>query len=208
MNIESVASVAVISREAALSRKLYVDALGLPLKRRDGDYFASEAIAGCRHSACGRCLRLCRRASVPARCRTTSRSRGGALSSRWPKQVPWPLPRRNSVLRGTRCCTAPRPSPGADGGSPLSPEGVVVGQSTHRRCTRNCRPTKEAAVPFSAVWGTPTVGSIQPFGYGPTCSRISPTSSGACRRAGQVLNPRGRTSLWSVWQSDRVSRFP
>lgn len=49
MNIESVASVAVISPDAALSRRLYVDALGLPLKQLDGDYFASEEINGCRH---------------------------------------------------------------------------------------------------------------------------------------------------------------
>jgi len=49
MEIESVASVAVITPDAALSRKLYVDALGLPLKQLDGDYFATEQISGCRH---------------------------------------------------------------------------------------------------------------------------------------------------------------
>lgn len=49
MNIESVTSIAVITPDAAASRKLYVDALGLPLKRLDGDYFASEDIPGCRH---------------------------------------------------------------------------------------------------------------------------------------------------------------
>src|SRR3954454_2794439 len=49
MEIESVASVAVIAPDAALSRKLYVDALGLPLKQLDGDYFATEEISGCRH---------------------------------------------------------------------------------------------------------------------------------------------------------------
>ena len=49
MNIESVASVAVITADPAVSRRLYVDALGLPLKQLDGEYFASEEIPGCRH---------------------------------------------------------------------------------------------------------------------------------------------------------------
>lgn len=49
MNVESVTSVAVIAPDAVLSRRLYVDALGLPLKRLDGDYFASGDIKGCHH---------------------------------------------------------------------------------------------------------------------------------------------------------------
>jgi catechol 2,3-dioxygenase-like lactoylglutathione lyase family enzyme len=49
MKIESVASVAVITPDAAASRALYIDALGLPLKQLDGEYVASEEIAGCRH---------------------------------------------------------------------------------------------------------------------------------------------------------------
>jgi catechol 2,3-dioxygenase-like lactoylglutathione lyase family enzyme len=49
MQIEFVASVAVITSQPAESRRLYMDALGLPLKQLDGDYFASEEIGGCKH---------------------------------------------------------------------------------------------------------------------------------------------------------------
>src|SRR5690349_7131776 len=49
MRIESVTSVAVITPDAAASRRLYLDALELPLKQLDGDYYASEEIDGCRH---------------------------------------------------------------------------------------------------------------------------------------------------------------
>jgi catechol 2,3-dioxygenase-like lactoylglutathione lyase family enzyme len=49
VEIESVASVAVITPDAAASRRLYVDALGLPLQQLDGDYFASREIDGCQH---------------------------------------------------------------------------------------------------------------------------------------------------------------
>lgn len=49
MQIEFVTSFAVIAPNAAESRALYMDALGLPLKQLDGDYFASEEIDGCNH---------------------------------------------------------------------------------------------------------------------------------------------------------------
>lgn len=49
MKVESVTSVAVITPDAGASRALYLDALGLPLKQLDGDYFASEEIGGCSH---------------------------------------------------------------------------------------------------------------------------------------------------------------
>jgi catechol 2,3-dioxygenase-like lactoylglutathione lyase family enzyme len=49
VDIESVASVAVITPDAAASRRLYVDALGLPLRQLDGDNFASQEIDGCQH---------------------------------------------------------------------------------------------------------------------------------------------------------------
>jgi catechol 2,3-dioxygenase-like lactoylglutathione lyase family enzyme len=49
MKIEFVASVAVITPDAPASRRLYMDALGLPLKQLDGDYFASEDVGGCKH---------------------------------------------------------------------------------------------------------------------------------------------------------------
>jgi catechol 2,3-dioxygenase-like lactoylglutathione lyase family enzyme len=49
VKIESITSVAVITSDASASRALYMDALGLPLKQLDGDYFASEEVTGCRH---------------------------------------------------------------------------------------------------------------------------------------------------------------
>lgn len=49
MKIEFVTSVAVITPDAKASRRLYMDALGLPLKQLDGDYFASEEVGGCKH---------------------------------------------------------------------------------------------------------------------------------------------------------------
>jgi len=50
MNILFIASVAVIAPAPAESRKLYVDALGLPLKRHEGDdYFFSEELQGAKH---------------------------------------------------------------------------------------------------------------------------------------------------------------
>jgi catechol 2,3-dioxygenase-like lactoylglutathione lyase family enzyme len=49
VKIESVTSVAVITSDAPASGALYMDALGLPLKRLDGDYFATGEVAGCSH---------------------------------------------------------------------------------------------------------------------------------------------------------------
>jgi catechol 2,3-dioxygenase-like lactoylglutathione lyase family enzyme len=49
MRIQFVTSVAVITPVPSESRRLYMGAFGLPLKQLDGDYFASEEIAGCKH---------------------------------------------------------------------------------------------------------------------------------------------------------------
>lgn len=49
MDVLFVSSVSVISSDPAASRRLYVDALGLPLEQFQGDYYASEHIEGCRH---------------------------------------------------------------------------------------------------------------------------------------------------------------
>ena len=50
MNIEFIASMAVITPDPDASRRLYVDALGLPLDHADGDdYLHSEDIDGSRH---------------------------------------------------------------------------------------------------------------------------------------------------------------
>lgn len=49
MDVLFITSVAVIAPDAATSRRLFVDALGLPLERMGGDYFASEHIGGSKH---------------------------------------------------------------------------------------------------------------------------------------------------------------
>jgi catechol 2,3-dioxygenase-like lactoylglutathione lyase family enzyme len=50
VDIEFIAGFAVIAPEPATSRRLYVDALGLPLEAAPGsDYFHSERVGGSRH---------------------------------------------------------------------------------------------------------------------------------------------------------------
>jgi catechol 2,3-dioxygenase-like lactoylglutathione lyase family enzyme len=52
MKIEFVSSFAVITRDPATSRRLYVDTLGLPLEQMgdaDSEYYASEHVPGTRH---------------------------------------------------------------------------------------------------------------------------------------------------------------
>jgi catechol 2,3-dioxygenase-like lactoylglutathione lyase family enzyme len=44
-----IASVSVIAADPVESRRLYVAALGLPLDRLEGEYFASERIEGSKH---------------------------------------------------------------------------------------------------------------------------------------------------------------
>src|SRR5437588_9459122 len=46
MNIEFLSTVAVIAPDPPVSRKLYVDTLGLPRDSEGGDYHDSEQIAG------------------------------------------------------------------------------------------------------------------------------------------------------------------
>ena len=48
MNIEFLATVAVIAPDPPASHKLYVETLGLPLEGDVGDYLHSEQIAGCK----------------------------------------------------------------------------------------------------------------------------------------------------------------
>jgi catechol 2,3-dioxygenase-like lactoylglutathione lyase family enzyme len=50
VNILFIASIAVVEAEPAEGRKLFVDALGLPLEANEGsDYFYSERIGGSKH---------------------------------------------------------------------------------------------------------------------------------------------------------------
>jgi catechol 2,3-dioxygenase-like lactoylglutathione lyase family enzyme len=50
LQIQFIASMAAITTDSAASRRLYVDALGLPLDHGEGDdYYHSEQIAGSKH---------------------------------------------------------------------------------------------------------------------------------------------------------------
>ena len=48
MDIQFLATVAVIAPDPGISRKLYVDALGLPLQAEGDGYHHSEQVAGCK----------------------------------------------------------------------------------------------------------------------------------------------------------------
>jgi catechol 2,3-dioxygenase-like lactoylglutathione lyase family enzyme len=49
VDVQFIASVSVITPDPVTSRQLYMEALGLPLERMDGEYFASERIEGAKH---------------------------------------------------------------------------------------------------------------------------------------------------------------
>ena len=49
MQIVFIASVAIIARDPAAGRKLFVNTLGLPLEAQGGDYLHSEHVAGSKH---------------------------------------------------------------------------------------------------------------------------------------------------------------
>ena len=49
MKIAFITSVAVIAKDPAASRPLFVRELGLPLERMGGEYFATDKIDGCKH---------------------------------------------------------------------------------------------------------------------------------------------------------------
>lgn len=48
MNVEFLATIAVIAPDPSVSRDLYVGVLGLPLESAGGEYHHSEQIAGCK----------------------------------------------------------------------------------------------------------------------------------------------------------------
>jgi len=49
MNVLFITSVAVVAADPPESRKLFVDALGLPLKSQQGEYYSSEEVGGSKH---------------------------------------------------------------------------------------------------------------------------------------------------------------
>src|SRR5439155_295101 len=94
MNILFISSFAIVTPDPQLSRRLYVDALGLPLKSAEGDeYLHSEEIAGSKHFGLwplGQTLgvhvrqRLDRDHRVDARCRRE----GGTVEDEQVAHVP------------------------------------------------------------------------------------------------------------------------
>jgi len=49
MDTKFVTSVSVVTTDPSASRELYVDALNLPLRHLDGEYYATEELGGCNH---------------------------------------------------------------------------------------------------------------------------------------------------------------
>jgi catechol 2,3-dioxygenase-like lactoylglutathione lyase family enzyme len=49
MNVLFIASVGVVAPDPPESRKLFVDALGLPLTSQQGEYYSSEEVGGSKH---------------------------------------------------------------------------------------------------------------------------------------------------------------
>jgi hypothetical protein len=49
MNVLFIASVTVVTADPPQSRKLFIDALGIPLEGEGVDYYSSGSIRGCNH---------------------------------------------------------------------------------------------------------------------------------------------------------------
>ena len=137
MDIESVASVAVITPDAAASRRLYVDALGLPLRQLDGDNFASQEIDGCQHfgvwplsQAAEACFGT---SSWPAHVAVPQMSLEFELAD--PRAV---AEGKNFVLVATSCCTTRRRSRGDRRLRVCCHLKVsLLGRRMHLRCIRD-----------------------------------------------------------------------
>ena len=131
MEIEFVASFAVITPDPATSRKLYLDALGLPLEGADGPRLHPH-----REHRRRQALR-----------RLAARAGGGGLLRRqdWPEDTPVPQAasssrspspeavdaggRRSCARPATSSCTRHARSRGARPSRGCSPEGLIVGIS-------------------------------------------------------------------------------
>ena len=84
MNIEFIATVSVIASDPIESRRLYVDALGLPLQAEEGsEYFHSEEIGGAKHFAVWPSRRRQKPASAHPIGPPGARFRKCRLSLRW-----------------------------------------------------------------------------------------------------------------------------
>ena len=121
MHIEFLSTVAVIASDPAASRRLYVEALGLPLEGAGDDYHHTDQIAGSKSLRCLaaipgrrgvlRSRRAANRLTHPAgkhRVRRRGRGRGGSQR------------RRSSSSSATNCFFDPCGRRGSDGGADSS----------------------------------------------------------------------------------------
>lgn len=118
MNLEFLATVAMIAPDPTSSRKLYVEALGLPLQGEDDGYQHSEQIAACKSFGICLALRPRGRASEPTGGRWSGRSRRSASSLTSTTLLPSLLPQGISSRPAMRFCMkrtrshGSKPSPG------------------------------------------------------------------------------------------------
>ncbi len=130
MNIEFLSTIAVIASDPPASRKLYVDALGLPLESHaGGDYHLSEEIAACKSfgiwplSQAAEALRGPTVAGGSAGAAGQHRVRRRQCRGGWSGCAGT----RESRLRGA--APAPRGAVGQTVARQQSPEGAVIGIS-------------------------------------------------------------------------------
>jgi hypothetical protein len=88
MKIEFIASVGVIAADPATSRRLYVEAIGLPLEGGQDDYQQSEKIGGCKHFGVWPLTQAAQACFGTSEWRPTGLCRGPRSSSRWPIPMP------------------------------------------------------------------------------------------------------------------------
>ena len=88
MDVQFITSVAVITPNPAVSRRLYLDAVGLPLTAEADGYRAAKTSTAARASASGPWLKLPKPASEPLTGQLIDRCRRRASSSRSPMLTP------------------------------------------------------------------------------------------------------------------------
>lgn len=129
MKIDFMTSVAVITSDASASRALSMDAPGLPLRQLDGDDYASEDIAGCRHFG------VWPLTHVAEACFGTRTWPDGV--ARPQVSVEFEMTGATEVSEGARELRSSRVRRAAGHvvARLLSPEGAVSACPTHRPCT-------------------------------------------------------------------------
>ena len=137
MNIEFLSTVAVIAPDPPASRKLYVDALGLPLESEGGDYYHSEQITGSKSFGIWPLSQAAERASGQrigqrsGRCRRSASSSTSWTPRRWAR-------RHESSSRPDRAAApAAAGAVGSDGG-----QAAVTGGRNRRALVRACAPRR------------------------------------------------------------------